>query len=67
MCAVCQFCAHNFVMLGRKLFSGVFAITERRDMGLYEAPFSMSLVGFGMGNMLANFHMCCIMFLLRAI
>ena len=35
----------------------VFAITERRDMGLYEVPFSMFLLGFGMGTMLANFHM----------
>ena len=30
------------------------AITERRDMGMYEVPLSM--LGFGMGNMLANFH-----------
>ena len=34
------------------------AITERRDMGLYEVPLSMSLLGFGMGTMLANFYMC---------
>ena len=27
-------------------------------MGLYEVPLSMSLLGFGMGTMLANFHMC---------
>ena len=45
------------VMYGRRLFSRVFAITERRDMGLYEVPFSVSLLGFGMGTMLANFHM----------
>ena len=31
-------------------------------MGLYEVPLSMSLLGFGMGNMLANFHMCGIMY-----
>ena len=37
------------------------AITERRDMGLYEVPLSMTLLGFGMGTMLANFHMCGIM------
>ena len=30
----------------------VFAITERRDIGLYEVPLSMSLLGFGMGIML---------------
>ena len=27
-------------------------------MGLYEVTLSMSLLGFGMGIMLANFHMC---------
>ena len=36
--------------------SPVSAITERRDMGLYEVPLSMSLLGFGMGTMLANFQ-----------
>ena len=36
--------------------SSVFAITERRDMGLYEVPLSVSLLGFGIGTMLANFH-----------
>ena len=35
----------------------VSAITERRDMGLYEVPLSVSLFGFGIGAMLANFHM----------
>ena len=36
-------------------------------MGLYEVPLSMSLLGFGMGTMLANFHMCDIMLVLRAV
>ena len=36
--------------------SPVSAITEMRDMGLYEVPLSMSLLGFGIGTMLANFH-----------
>ena len=36
-------------------------------MGLYEVPLSMSLLGFGMGTMLANFHLCGIMFVLRAV
>ena len=36
-------------------------------MGLYEVPLSMSLLGFGMGTMLANFHMCGIMLVLRAV
>ena len=37
-----------------------FAITERRDKGMYEVPLSVSLLGFGIGigigNMLANIH-----------
>ena len=36
-------------------------------MGLYEVPLSMSLLGFGMGTMLANFHMCGIMLVLKAV
>ena len=36
-------------------------------MGLYEVPLSMPLLGFGMGTMLANFHMCGIMLVLRAV
>ena len=47
-----------FALCKEEGFSSVFAITERRDMGLYEVPLSMSLLGFGMWTMLANFHMC---------
>ena len=36
-------------------------------MGLYEVPLAMSLLGFGMGTMSANFHMCGIMLVLRAV
>ena len=36
-------------------------------MGLYEVPLSMSLLGFGMGTMLANFHVCGTMLVLRAV
>ena len=50
----CVWCVCCYV--GRRLFSSVFAITERRDMGLYEVPLSVSLLGFGIGTMLANFH-----------
>ena len=32
-----------------------------------EVPLSMSLLGFGMGTMLANFYMCGIMLVLRAV
>ena len=36
-------------------------------MGLYEVPLSMSLLGFRMGTMLAKFHVCGIMLVLRAV
>ena len=36
-------------------------------MGLYEVSLSMSLLGFWMGTILANFHMCGIMLVLRAV
>ena len=36
-------------------------------MGIYEVPLSISLLGFGMGTMLANFHMCGILLLFRAV
>ena len=36
--------------------SPVSAITERRDMGLNDVPLSVSLLGFGIWTMLANFH-----------
>ena len=44
------------VMYGRRLFSSVFTITERVDMGLYVIFLFVSLLGFGIGTMLANFH-----------
>ena len=47
------------------LFSSVFAITEKMGMGLYEVLLSMSLLGWG--TMLANFNMCSIMLVLRAV
>ena len=55
------------VMYGRRLFPGVFTIPERRDMGMYEMPLSMHLLYFGMWIMLANFHVCGIMLVLRAV
>ena len=36
-------------------------------MGLYEVPLSMYLLVLGMGAMFANFHMCAIMLVLRAV
>ena len=47
--------------------SPVSAITERRGMGLYEVPLSMSLLSFWMGTMLAYFHMRGIILVLRAV
>ena len=38
------------------LFSNVFVITDIRDISLYEVPLFVSLLGFGIGTMLANFH-----------
>ena len=38
------------------VFSSVFAITERRGMGLYDVPMLMSLFGYGIGIMFAIFH-----------
>ena len=61
-----MFCTRA-VMQGRRIFSSVLEIIERRDMGLYEVPLSMSLLDFGIGIMLANFHMCGIMLVLRAV
>ena len=63
-CVVYPCCLVVFsVMEGRRPFSSVFAITERVDMGLYE----VTVLGFEMGTMLANFHMCGILLLLRAV
>ena len=36
-------------------------------MGLYDVPLFMYFLDFGMGTMLANFHMCGIMLVLRAV
>ena len=33
-----------------------FVITDRRDIGLYDVPMLMSLLGLGIGMMLASFH-----------
>ena len=55
-----------FVMYGRIVFSSVFAVTERSEMGLYEVPKFMSLFGFGIGMMFASFHTCGMMLLFSA-
>ena len=50
---VCFLC---LLLCKEECSSPVSAITERRDMDLYEVPLSVSLLGFGIGTMLANFH-----------
>ena len=44
------------VMYGRITFSSFFAIRDRKDIGPYDVPMLMSLLGLGIGMMLANFH-----------
>ena len=45
MCLVC------LLLCKEEGSSPVSAITERRDMGLYEVPLSTCLLCFGMGTM----------------
>ena len=45
----------------------MFVITERRDMGLYEVPLSMSLLGLGMRTTFSNVHMCYIMLVITTV
>ena len=54
------------VIYGRITISSVFAITDRRVIGLYDVPMLMSLLGLGTGMMLANFHSCDILLSLSA-
>ena len=45
-----------FVIHESSVFSSVFAITERSEMSLYDVSMVMSLFSFGIGMMLASFH-----------
>ena len=51
-----ELCGMLFVMYGSSVFSSVFAITERSEMGLYDVPMFMTLFGFGIGMMFDSFH-----------
>ena len=53
-----EMCGMLFVMYGSSVFSSVFAITHRSEMGLYDVPMFMSLFGFGIGigMIFASFH-----------
>ena len=53
---VARVCLVGLQLCTEESSSPVSAITESRDMGLYEVPLSVSLLGFGIGTMLANFH-----------
>ena len=45
-----------FVMYRSSVFSSVFAITERSEMGLYDVPMFMSLFGFGIGMFASSMY-----------
>ena len=47
---VARVCLVCLLLCNEEVSSPMSAITERRDMGLYEVPLSMSLLGFGMGD-----------------
>ena len=51
-----EMCGMLFVMYGTSVFSNVFVITERSEMGLYDVPMFMSYFVFGIGMMFATFH-----------
>ena len=52
-----------FVMYESMVFSSVLVSVEGSEMGLYEEP--KLLFCYGMGMMLASFHMCGMMLVLR--
>ena len=57
MCICCKYgCNHDFLCVD------VIAMTERSEMDLFEVPMFMSLVGFGMDIMFANFHVRMMLF-----
>ena len=49
-----KMCGMLFVIYGSSVFSSVFAINERSEMG--RCAMFMSLFGFGIGMMFASFH-----------
>lgn len=53
-------------MCGKMIFSSVLAIGDNSEMGLYEEDIVWSLFGFGMGIILASFHVCGMVFVFRA-
>ena len=55
LCRV-EMCGMLFVIYGSSVFSSVFAITEKSEMGLYDVHVPMSLLGLGIGMMFASLH-----------
>ena len=51
-----EMCGMLFVMYESSVFSSVFVITERSEMGLYDVHMFMSLFCFGICMMFASFH-----------
>ena len=56
-----------FVMNGRIIFSSVFAMGERRAIGLYEVPIEVSLFGLEMGIVFACFQVLGMMFVFSVV
>ena len=52
-----EICGILYVMYGSSVFSNIFSITERSEMGLYDVPMFMSLFIFGIDMMFTSFHM----------
>lgn len=46
------------IISGRTIFSKVFAIGERSEIGRKEEPICVFLLGFGMGIIFAVFQIC---------
>ena len=53
-----EMCGILFVIYGSSVFFSHFAITKRNEMGLYDVPMFMPLLGLGTGMIFASFHMC---------
>ena len=62
----CDMSGILLVMVGRMIFSNVLAIGERSDIGRKEEPICGSLLGLGMGIILAVFQIWGIVFVFRA-
>ena len=54
----------TFVSCGHHVAVHNAAFCMTCSLGLYEVSLSMCLLGIGMGTMLANFHMCGIIYIL---